>query len=419
MSKNENNKNERKELLAEIYGQPFSPSNSKNRKATSFVFIFYLIISMVSGFLAGFIQDFWFDNYTQTVINQPASTNQTKSKEVLNLNFLLKEDDQAYSQVLTQLKSQLVGFYKKRSSEDVYSSLYLEKDFLGSGLIVTSDGWLLTPQNIVKDSNFVIVTSDKKVYQPAKKVVDNFSQTAMIKIAAQDLTPVKFADLNTLKSTDSLLVARYALQNHGSDLLKTTIQKFSYHDQAKGRDFLLSTETADHYLKISGDLDTFYNGAILVNNQEEVVGLLFQSSSQAVRLAVPSYYLSSVIKNFLISSAEIMRSYMGVHYLNLSETLGLSDKLTQGLAKGALIVGDKDNKIEAVIEKSPAAEVGLVEGDIILKVNNEDVDEKNSLTKLINDYTPGQELNLVIYRAGKNLPMKLILGEAPKTISTK
>lgn len=400
----------KQEVIQEIYRQGFSaPPQSKTSPISSKVLIFYLIMSVIAGFLAGFIQDFWFDDYTAKLVNPYESTSQ--SKEVLDLNFLLKEEDQAYKKVLSQQKSQMVGFYKKKVSEEILDSLYLEKDFLGSGLIITSDGWLLTHQSVIDNSDYVVVTSNKKIFEPLKEVVDPFTNTVLIQISAQNLSPVRFADLNTIQATENLLVARYSTQNHGSDIKKTSLQKFSYHDQVKSKDFLLSTEKVDHYLKLASDFDLIYNGAVLINERVEIVGLLFESGKDSIRLAIPSYYLDSAVDNFLEKSSEVMRSYLGVHYIDLSESLGLSEKVTEGQVKGAVLLGAVESNILAVKEESPAARADLKAGDIILKVNNEEVDERNSLTKLIQDYTPGQELTLTILRAGEGMEVKVVLEE--------
>ncbi|MBU1036693.1 S1C family serine protease [Patescibacteria group bacterium] len=407
MDKNPKKKKEKKEIIAKIYQQSFT-SPTKSSGVSSKVFFFYLIVSIIAGFLAGFVQDLWFSDYNQIIV---PTINTNETKEVLDLNFLLEEDDKVFNQALMQLRSQVVGFYKRRSKDNILDSLYLEKDFLGSGLAVTSDGWLMTHQSVVKEEDYVIITPDKEILEPVKTVIDPFSQTVLVKVLSQNLSPVRFADLDAIKPTDPLLVARYSMQNHGSDLTKTLIQKFAYHDQSQGSDFLLSTEQIDHYLKISSTLDAVYNGGFLLNEHMEVIGMLFDSGKEQIRLAVPSYYLNSTVNNFLESSEEVIRSFLGVRYVDLSEALGLSDKITEGQSKGAVLLGDSENDILAVIDKSPAAVAGLEAGDVILKVNNEDVDEKNSLTKLINDYTPGQELTLTISRAGEGQEIKVILGE--------
>jgi len=353
------------------------------------------------------VHDIWFDSAQLTYL----SNSQNPEQEVIDLNFLLNEEDNSFTKVLTELKSQVVGIYKKRVNDDILESIYLEKDFLGSGMILTSDGWILTHASVINKADYVIITADKKVYEPIKEVIDEFSGAVLIQVSAANLKPIKFADLNTMQPTKPLLVSKFSAQNHGSDIIKASVQKFFYHDQTLADYFLLSTESIDHYLKLDMDFDALYNGALLVNDKVEVIGMLFYSGREALRLAIPGYYLESAVDNFLSNSSEIIRSSLGVTYVDLSETLGLSEEVTEGKLKGAVLLGKGSKNILAVEEDSPASEAGLKAGDIILKVNNDEVDEKNSLTKLIQEYTPGQELTLLISRSGQEMEIKVILGE--------
>lgn len=403
-------KNKTEETIKEIYQQEIQAPPRFGRFNELRVIFFCLIISFLSGFLAALLKD--------NLIGQPASVGTTinvksgNKAEILDLNFLLSKEDQSYNKVLNQLRSQTVGFYKKRAvTEDILNSLYLEKDFLGSGIVITSDGWLLTHQQVIDKQEVVIITADKKVYELLKKVTDPFSNTVLVQISAKDLAPVKFADLDYSQVTDPLLTVRYSTQNHGSDIVKTSIQRFSYHDQVKPSDFILSTERIDHYLKIANDFDLIYNGAALFNDKSEVVGLMFVSGRDKIRLAVPGYYLNSAVSNFLASSSEVMRANLGVNYLDLSESLGLSAKVTEGRVKGAVLLGSKELNLLAVKPGSPAETAGLKAGDIVLKVNDEEINDKNSLTRLVQDYTPGQELKLNIIRAGKEMEIKAVVGE--------
>jgi len=340
------------------------------------------------------------------------SLNSQKSSEVMDLGSFVSQQDQTYNKSLSQLRSQIVGFYKKRAvAENILDSLYLEKDFLGSGVVVTSDGWILTHKQVVDSQDFVVITADKKVLEPLKKVIDPLTNVVLVQVSAKDLSPAKFADLNYLEPTSPLLVVRYSSQNHGSDIIKTSIQRFAYHDQTKGSDFLLSTEKIDRYLKIASDLELVYNGGILFNDKGEVAGILFESGRDKIRIAIPSYYLKSGVNNFLASASEVIRGNFGVHYVDLSESLGFAEKVSEGRNKGAVLLGSVDSKILAVAENSPAASGGLKAGDIILKVNNEEINENNSLTKLIQDYTPGQELTITFIRDSQETTAKVVLGE--------
>lgn len=402
-------KNKKQEVIQDIFKPEIQRPPAKNKLSLDFkIAILVIFFSILGGLLSGLIKDYWFDIYFQT---PPAAISEERpsAEKILDLNFLLKAGEEDYAKVLSELRAPLVGLYRKKASEGIFESIYLEKDFLGTGVIVTSDGWLLTHRSVVGEENYVAVTNDKKILEPVQKVVDPFSQLILIKVAAENLTPARFADLGNLKPTDFLLVSRYSVQNHGSDMLKTTIQKFAYHDQAKAADFLLATEKIDHYLKVSDDLDPFYNGAILLNAENEIAGVLFNSGKNFINLAVPAYYLKSAVNNFLAKSEEILRSRLGVSYVDLSETLGLPSSVSENRTKGAVILGDAKRNILAVLANSPAAAAGLKAGDIVVKVNEEEVDEANSLTKLIQDYMPGQEITLTLIRAGQEMQVKVTL----------
>ena len=408
-------KNERSEAIEKVFQHELERPNIVGLSAFTFkLFFLVFLTALLGGFLAGFIRDNLLDIYgnSQNQVNNITTDNDKKS-EVLDLNFLVKEQDNAYSDVLTKVRAQVVGFYKARpTAGSILDSLYLEKDFLGSGVVATSDGWLLTHQSVLSKTDGVIaVTSDKKVYQLEKSVLDPFSGLVMVKISATGLSPVKFANLSEMPGTQGLIVARYSIQNHGSDLIKNYIRKFGYHDQNKGTDFLLSTERIERYLKMSSPVDSVYNGAAVISDKNEVVGLLFDSGRDVIDLGVPSFYLKSAVNNFLSTSDKILRSSIGLNYLDLTESLGLSNNVTEGRLKGAVLIGDAKRSIPAVVDNSPAAKAGLKAGDVVLKINNEEINERNSLTKLIQDYTPGKEITLTISREGKEQEVKVTLEE--------
>ena len=408
-------KNNRFEVIEKVFQHELDRPRNIGLSAFTFKLFFLIFLTaLAAGFLAGFIRDNLMDIYSQkTSQNQVTNFADNNDKsQVLNLNFLVQEQDNAYSDVLTKVRAQVVGFYKAKPAGGILDSLYLEKDFLGSGVVVTSDGWLLTHQSVLnKAENAVVVTSDKKKYQLEGKVLDPFSGLVLVKIVAVGLSPVKFADLTEMPGTQALIVSRYSIQNHGSDLIKNYIRKFGYHDQSKGSDFLLSTERIERYLKMSSPLDGVYNGAAVISDKNEIVGLLFNSGHEAIDLGIPSFYLKSAVNNFLSTSDKILRSSIGLNYLDLTESLGLSNDVTENRLKGAVLIGDAKRNIMAVVENSPAAKAGLKAGDIILKINNEEINERNSLTKLIQDYTPGKEIILTISREGKEQEVKVILEE--------
>jgi len=376
--------------------------------------IFILLISFAGGFLAGFVYFNYFTFSETRIFNnnvQTATSTGADRNQVLDLNFLLKEDTAQEIKFLAELRQPLVGFYKKRSGGVVLDSLYLEKDFLGSGVAITSDGWILTHQSVLKNLDGVVaMTADKKILTPTKILIDKFSGLVFAQLPVNNLTPVKFADSNNLKPAAVLLASRYLPLQNGVEAVRVALQKTSYHDQASGEDFLLLTDVIDNYFKISEELETSYNGSPLLNDQNEVAGLLFIAGKDYVNLAMPAYYLQSAVDKFLSNNQKIARGSFGAHYLDLSETVGLSAAITEGRIKGAVIMGDAKREILAITPGSAADKAGLKAGDIILQVNGEDVNELNSLTRLLQNYSAGQEITLKVFSKGKEKELKVTLG---------
>src|SRR3989338_5455330 len=162
-------KNNRFEVIEKVFQHELDRPRNIGLSAFTFKLFFLIFLTaLAAGFLAGFIRDNLMDIYSQkTSQNQVTNFADNNDKsQVLNLNFLVQEQDNAYSDVLTKVRAQVVGFYKAKPAGGILDSLYLEKDFLGSGVVVTSDGWLLTHQSVLnKAENAVVVTSDKKKYQ--------------------------------------------------------------------------------------------------------------------------------------------------------------------------------------------------------------------------------------------------------------
>ncbi|MCX6785472.1 MAG: PDZ domain-containing protein [Candidatus Komeilibacteria bacterium] len=411
-----------KAAITEIYDQQIQQPYHGRAVVSFKLLLLLLFTSVLGGILGGLIHAGWFSGQVNQNVNQPGNLNlnlnsdtTVKKTEILDLNSLLKDNtnNDAYAKVLHELKSQVVGFYSKKAAvPGIFDSLYLEKDFLGSGVIVTSDGWILAPRSVVKDQNYIIVTADKRIFDPQKAVVDNFSNSVLVKIEAKNLSPVSFSDLSTLKTTDTLLSLRYTLKGNGnSEIIKTAVAKFFYHDQGKGADFLLASDKEDHYLKMSNDFEALYNGAPLFNDKGQVAGLLFNSGRSIIDLAIPAYYLKSGVSSFLTSSSVVARPSLGVNYLDLSEVLGLSADVSENRLKGAVLLGDAKRSITAIVPNSPAAKAGLQAGDIIVKINNEELNESDSLTKLIQEYPAGQEITLTISRKGNEQDVKITLGK--------
>ena len=116
----------------------------------------------------------------------------------------------------------------------------------------------------------------------------------------------------------------------------------------------------------------------------------------------PIDYFNSIMKS-AVQKEEISRSYLGVNFIDLESAPNLSIEQKQG----ALISGDSSRR--AVIANSPAQKAGLQTGDIIIKVENEEVSRSRTLPELIQDYDSGVSVNLTVLRNGKELGISVAL----------
>jgi serine protease Do len=114
----------------------------------------------------------------------------------------------------------------------------------------------------------------------------------------------------------------------------------------------------------------------------------------------------------VISTGEFKQPYLGVRFLQLTNDTAAQLKLK--VTRGAYIMPpDQTGGQESVVSGSPADKAGLKAGDIITQVNGTNIDERNSLTALLDQYPVGQTVNLKVLRDGKTQDIDVKLGEAP------
>ena len=366
-------------------------------KSSLALFFSTVLISLCAGFVAGMVQATLLPISSQTVdYTQPKET--TKK---FDLSFLVNED-QNTNQIQQTLGNYVAGVYLKKTQTNGLDSMYLPTDYLGTGMVVTSDGWVLVPAAIVGDKKIVLIINNK-VYEPVKQVADAFNDSLLIKVSASGLTPASYVKEDAVNNYDVVFAVRSNQQN-GIEVIKTTIKSNNYSARTDLKSFIKNSDVMDHWLLLNSQLSDSFKGALVISQSGLVVG---QVNAKATAV-IPHYYLASTVNQFLDKSQLVVRPSFGVNYLQLDEAIGLSDQVTGGQTKGALVTSD-GLKIDAVRKDSAAEKAGLVAGDVITKVNDQEISSSNSLTKLIQEYTPGAKITLSILRKGEKKNLELVL----------
>jgi serine protease Do len=268
---------------------------------------------------------------------------------------------------------------------------------LGSGVIISTDGYIVTNNHVIQGADEVLVSFDDGRELKAK-VVGRDPQTdiAVVKVEAKELPAVTFADSSRIEVGDRVL----AIGNPFGIGETVTTGIVS----AKGRRAGLGLDYED-FVQTDAAINPGNSGGALIDIDGRLIGIntaiLSRSGGfQGVGLAVPSNLVSQVVDG-LVRNGKVVRGFLGVGAQDvtptLAESLGLKDR------RGALVAD--------VQPGSPAAKAGLRNGDVITQVNGEPVEDANRLTFKVGAIPPGVKVELEVIRDGESRTIKATTAE--------
>jgi serine protease Do len=270
---------------------------------------------------------------------------------------------------------------------------------LGSGVIISPDGYILTNNHVVEKSTDIKVNfSDKRQF--TGKVIGTDPQTdiAVVKIEATGLPTIPLGDSSKLQVGDYA----FAIGNPFGVGETATMGIIS----ATGRNGL-SIEDYEDFIQTDAAINPGNSGGALLNARGELIGintaiLSGGGGNQGVGFAIPvnmaKYVMGEILKN-----GKVVRGYIGV---------GIQD-VTPELARVFHVAGDKGALVSSVEANSPGAKAGLQRGDVITEINGEAVTGQNELRLKIATMSPGTTVHLKVNRNGEVHDFSVELGEAP------
>jgi serine protease Do len=266
----------------------------------------------------------------------------------------------------------------------------------GSGVIMTSDGYILTNSHVVDGASKVHVKlADKQEFDAKVIGTDSEADIAVIKVDASGLTPVIIGDSSKLEVGDLVL----AIGNPFALGQTVTMGIVS----ALGRTGL-GIENYENFIQTDAAVNPGNSGGALVNARGELVGIntaiLSESGgNQGIGFAIPSN-MARTLMNEIKDHGKITRGRLGVYPQDLSPALAKSFGLKD--TKGALVA--------EVEENGPAANAGLQQGDVIREVNGAVIENPEALRFKIAEMAPGTNLNLKVWRNGGEKTVSAKLG---------
>ena len=272
---------------------------------------------------------------------------------------------------------------------------------IGSGVIVTKDGYLLTNNHVVDGADEVkVALQDGREFTAKVIGRDPKSDVAVIKIDARDLPAVPMADSDKVEVGDVVL----AIGNPFGIGQTVTTGIVS----ATGRAGTLGLDYED-FIQTDAAINPGNSGGALVDAEGRLVGintaiLSRSGGNQGIGFAIPTNLASDVMES-LIKDGHVTRGYLGILIQNV--TPALASKFNLKDTKGAL-VGD-------VTPKSPAEKAGLKSGDVILSFNGKAVTDSRHLKLEVARAKPGESVPVKILRDGSTKTVEVTVKELPGT----
>jgi serine protease Do len=269
---------------------------------------------------------------------------------------------------------------------------------LGSGVIVSADGYLLTNHHVVRDAEKVKVElSDRRALDAKIVGVDPASDLAVLKIEAKGLPVLPFGDSDALRVGDIVLAFGNPL-GVGQTVTMGIVS-------AKGRATGVGDGSFEDFLQTDAPINQGNSGGALVSAAGQLVGINSQIMSPSggnigIGFAIPSRMAETVMTQ-LVNGGEVRRGQLGVTVQGITSDIAQSLGLPE--VKGALV--------STVTKDSPAGRAGIERGDVILSVDGQPVTDGNALRNRIASLGPGAAVTLGIVRDGHERTLRATLAQ--------
>ncbi len=337
-------------------------------------------------------------------------------QELMSLESLSK----AFVEVAKRVNPSVVTINSKRVVKQRFTHPFLNDPFfrqffgapqerdlvqrgLGSGVIINSDGYILTNNHVIADMDEITVTIDRKEHEAKVVGRDPASDVAVIKIDKKGLTPIKLGNSDNLEVGEWVM----AIGSPFSDVLEKTVTAgiVSAKGRTLGSNLGGGTLKFQDFIQTDAAINPGNSGGALVNLRGELVGINTAIVGQAnvgIGFAIPINLARSVMEQ-LIKTGKVKRGWLGVMIGEVDEEIAESKKLEH--PTGAFV--------QSVIKGSPAEKAGIKAEDVILKINEVEISSRDQLTAYVASFAPGTEVEVTVWRDGKSRVLNVKLGERP------
>ena len=339
---------------------------------------------------------------------QSAEINETALQNMIR-------DSKARAAMVEQVREAVVHIRVEKALNGPDNSLYnpssqnnngakqFKQQRLGSGSIISKDGYILTNNHVVGGADRILVRlHDGQEFEAELIGADPPSDIAVIKIPANELNPIQMGNSDEVKVGETVI----AIGNPFGLTQTVTLGIIS----AKGRSNVGITDY-ENFIQTDAAINPGNSGGPLINLEGKLIGVntaIFSKNGgyQGIGFSVP-VNMAQIIMKDLIAEGKVSRGWLGV---------GIQD-VTAELAQAFGVKNTKGSLITKVMPSSPAETAGLIKGDIVIRVNQRKVKNSSQLRNYIAEAGAWADVTLEVIREGKTEIIKVTLDEL-KSAST-
>lgn len=286
---------------------------------------------------------------------------------------------------------------------DPFSIPRREDSTIGTGFVVSNSGIIVTNKHVV-DGNvkFTVVTRDGQKYETKRIYRDPILDLALVQVDANGLKSLELGDSSKLKVGQIAIAIGNALGRFTNTVTTGVVSGLGRRVVA-GDPFSGFSESLDNLIQTDAAINPGNSGGPLLNSSGQVIGVNVATTegAQNIGFAIPINAVKPIIDEFL-TTGTVSRPFLGIRYRFISKDVAILNEVPQGAF------------IQEVVEDGPAQKAGVLEGDIITKINGQAIDSENKVAEIISKSQIGAHLDLLVWRDGKEMKFKATVGESPQ-----
>ncbi len=287
---------------------------------------------------------------------------------------------------------------------DPFTSPRNQSSTIGTGFVVSVKGIIVTNKHVVSDvtATYNIITKNGKKYSTKKIYRDPILDLAIVSIEEDtNLVALDLGNSSDLKVGQTVIAIGNALGKFTNTVTTGIVSGLGRQVDA-GDPFSGVSESLDNLIQTDAAINPGNSGGPLLNSAGQVIGVNVATTegAQNIGFAIPINSVKKIVSEF-VQTGKVSRPYLGIRYQFISKDVAIMNEIPQGAY------------IQDVLENSPAEKAGIKVGDIITKINNEQITDATKITSVIASKKIGDSLNLTVWNDNKERSVTAFLQDMP------